>query len=74
MIGPLSGFALIAMFTLLFSLGSDDGSSDPEHVVCFRQNIVVLTAHFCFIWPLRSLFRAVTMAWFGWTWIKVSWC
>jgi hypothetical protein len=48
MVGCLSGSALIAMFTLLFSLGSDDGSSDPKHVVCFRQNIVVLMAHLLF--------------------------
>jgi hypothetical protein len=48
MIGPLSGSALIAMFTLLFSLDSDDGWSYPKHVVCFRQNIVVLTAHLLF--------------------------
>ena len=48
MIGSLSGSALIAMFTVLFSLGSDDGWSDGKHVVCFRQNIVVLTAHLSF--------------------------
>jgi len=26
----------------------DDGSSDPEHVVWFRQNIFVLTDHLLF--------------------------
>jgi len=36
MIGPLSGSALIVMFTVLFTLGSGAGSSDPKHVVCFR--------------------------------------
>jgi hypothetical protein len=36
MIGPLSGSVLIAMFTLLLTLGSGAGSSDLKHVVCFR--------------------------------------
>jgi hypothetical protein len=35
-IGPLSVSVLFIMFDLLFSLGSDDGSSDLKHVVCFR--------------------------------------
>jgi hypothetical protein len=69
MIGPLSGCALIAMFTLLFSLGSDDGSSDPKHKVCFRQNIVVLTDHFLFYLALAQF---VSICDYGLVWLGLE--